>query len=214
MNIHYKYFLSVLFFTLPFASFASDDDDNYRLSSVCTQAVVERVDSPSLVNQSVSTDPKVVYGTGFGTVVIDGQSVKSSELTECIKVRDNVRALVAWNSDALNGNTGSGQQVVNARNLMNDWEASYAMTVNENYNITIVAYGKGAGWVKNDPVNNPAYKMVNDLLERGAKIYMCQNTMKSKKWIASDLIPGVRMVPSGVTALVDFQLQGLTYITP
>ena len=214
MNIRYKSFLSVLFFTLPFSSFASDGDDDYRRSSVCTQVVVDRVDSPSLVNQAVSTDPKIIYGTGFGNVVIDGQSVKSSELTECIKVRDNVRALVAWNSDALNGATGSGQQVVNARNLMNDWEASYAMTVNENYNITVVAYGKGAGWVKNDPVNNSAYKMVNALLERGAKIYMCQNTMKSKKWIASDLIPGVRMVPSGVTALVDFQLQGMTYITP
>lgn len=201
-------FFSILLFSLSSfvhaSSYYDDDDDRYS-SSECTDTVINRVDSETLVDNG---------GSGFGNVTINGLEYKSSELTTCIQKRNRVKAVVAWNTNGIHVKTGSGQQVVNARNLMNDWESSYQMEIGEDYKVAIVVYGAGANWVLNDTTANPAHAMVSGLLARGANIYMCQNTMKSKKWTADKLIPGVKMVTSGVTALVDFQAQGMIYISP
>ena len=127
--------------------------------------------------------------------------------------------IVAWNSSQVHGKTLSttgeetGQQVINARNLAKDYENNYGMQHGDDLNVVVVAYGAGLNWLKNttDQVNQDR---VNELLARGIKIYACQNTMKAKGWTLDDLIAGVETVPSGVTAVVDFQAQGRLYLMP
>jgi len=43
---------------------------------------------------------------------------------------------------------------------------------------------------------------------------MCQNTMQGNGWVSSDLLPGVKMMPSGAVAVLDFQHRGYEYILP
>ncbi len=143
----------------------------------------------------------------------------SSALTECIGVRDDFKVVMAWNSKATNGNILKnknqkvGQQVVNARNLVRDYANNYMMTNGNEYDMVVVAYAGGVDWLKktNDPID---ISMVQGLLDKGIKIYACQNTMKAKKLKIADLIDGVRIVPAGVSAVVDFSNRDYTYINP
>lgn len=148
----------------------------------------------------------------------DGTS--ASNMTTCIKKRNKLKAVVAWNSDIVHPSK-NGLQVLNARNIMNDWEQTYGLKEDKDYQLVIVAYGKGARWAINNKAyrakfgqDHPSLKEVKSLIKRGAKIYMCQNSMKGNGWKTKDLIEGVNMVPSGVTALIDFQNQAYIYIAP
>lgn len=143
----------------------------------------------------------------------------SSAYTTCIAVRDDFKVVVAWNSSAHNGKifkqTGSkvGQQVVNARNLVRDYTNNYAMEFGEDYSAVVVAYASGVDWLRttSDQANQD---MINGLMADGVKVYACQNTMKAKGLVLADLMPGVEIVPAGVTAVVDFQNQKYKYLNP
>lgn len=182
---------ALLFSTQAFMLYA--DEGHHKYHRTCTPAALEAAD---------------LYDPG------------SSALTECIGVRDDFKVVVAWNSTAINGNILKnnnekvGQQVVNARNLIRDYNDNYNMTQGEEYKMVVVAYSGGVDWLKkegNDPMD---IEMVKGLLEKGVKIYACQNTMKAKKLVAADLIDGVRIVPSGVSAVVDFSNRRYTYLNP
>jgi len=175
-------------------AFAKEDN-----ASQCTNAAIERANNLFGVSE---------YG------------IAASDLTTCIKHRNNLKAVVAWNSAIIHP-SNNGLQILNTRNLMNDWEQDYGMTSVQDYDVVVVAYGVGARWALSNVAynqkfgtDNPSIDIVQSLIERGAKIYMCQNSMKGNGWKVDDLIDGVHMVPAGVTALVDFQYQGYTYIAP
>lgn len=149
------------------------------------------------------------YGAGSGAV------------TECIRVRDDVKIVAAFNSSATNASNGHGQQVLNARNIYNDYTGNYGMVAGSDFKVLVVGYAAGARWLLNDAahmatygVPNPSDSIVTDLIAKGVKFYMCQNTMAGQGWVKDDLLPGVKMVPAGVTALIDFQYRGFTYINP
>jgi len=139
--------------------------------------------------------------------------------TTCIKKRDDVEVIVAWNNNGFNGKifktSGAtvGQQIVNVRNLARDYEINYDMSHGDDFSVVVVAYASGIDWLKNttDPANQ---KFIRDLQEKGIKIFACQNTMKAKDLKLVDLVDGIETVPAGVTAVVDFQLQGRTLLVP
>ncbi|MDH5231642.1 MAG: DsrE family protein [Gammaproteobacteria bacterium] len=184
---------------LAFSSNADNSDAEDRHTKECPSIAIERSD------QLFATD---IHG------------VAASDKTLCLSRRNHVKAVLAWNSDNVHPNK-NGLQVLNARNLLNDWEQNYAMRNGKDYKAVIVAYGKGARWALSDAAynkkfgtDNPSTEIVKSLMQRGAKIYMCQNSMKGNQWKLMDLIDGVEMVPAGVSALVDFQYQGYRYIAP
>lgn len=194
----------LLTFFLSLPSFASETHDDYDKAS-CPDNVVSFVDNG---------DNKGFEGFGL----TNSGELASSE-TNCIRKRDEIKALVAWNSSTPH-KSGNGQQVKNADNLLKDW-AKYGMSSGEEYKTIIVAYGAGGRWILNDNAfsakwgtANPSKALVESLIARGAMIYMCQNTMKGNGWKATDLLPGVKMVPAGVSAVIDFQYQGYKLITP
>lgn len=177
------------------ASAWADGSGNSSYNRVCPDAVAAAADAK--------------FGEGSGAI------------TECIRVRDRVKVVAAFNSAAVNSNNGQGQQVLNARNIYNDYTGNYGMRIGEDFKIVVVGYGAGARWLLNDGayaaaygVENPSDGIVLDLISKGIKFYMCQNTMAGQGWTKDDLLPGVAMVPAGVTALIDFQKRGFTYINP
>jgi len=142
--------------------------------------------------------------------------------TTCIEKRNNVEVVVAMNNNLFNGKiyktSGNidkvSQQAVNVRNLARDFENNYDMEHGDEFEVVIVAYASGVDWLKKSSQQINQNFITNNLLARGIKIYACQNTMKAKELQLSDLIPGVETVPAGVTAVVDFQNQGMTYLVP
>jgi len=145
--------------------------------------------------------------------------------TDCLAKRENIKVVAALNNKDLAKN-GTGQQVVNVDNMVTDY-AKYGIVIGTSENtgaLVAVAYGAGARWlltkdayvakVDSAATDNPSRALVEKLITKGVKFYMCQNTMKSNNYVPSDLIASVRMVPAGVTAVIDFENRGYKYISP
>lgn len=143
----------------------------------------------------------------------------NSDSLNCIRVHEDFKVVVAWNNNLRNGKifktTGAtvGQQAVNVRNLARDYKNNYGMTHGKDYKVSVVAYSSGVDWLRttSEAAN---INMVNSLLSQGIKIYACQNTMKAKGLVLADLLPGVEVVPAGVTAIVDYQNRKYVYLNP
>ncbi len=147
--------------------------------------------------------------------------VGSADKTLCISVRDDLKIVVAVNNNDINPRNGRAQQVLNINNIVNDYVSNYEMKSGENFQAIVIGYGAGARWLLNDAsyssnfgTGNPSDDMVTSLIAKGVKFYMCQNTMRGNGWVSSDLLPGVEMIPAGVTAVIDFQERKYTYIVP
>lgn len=59
---------------------------------------------------------------------------------------------------------------------------------------------------------NPNAKIVQDLLDLGVSVEICNSAMKSKGWTAEDVLPGVTIVHDGYTRLIKLQNTGYAYI--
>lgn len=146
----------------------------------------------------------------------------TSNVTTCQQKRTNVKNAITWNSKQLN-KTGVAQQARVTSNLIKNYENTYGMVFKEDYKMLVVAYGAGGRWLLNDEAynrtfnvntGNPTRLLAEQLIAKGIPLFMCQNTMRSNGWISSDLIPGTKMVPAGVAALLDFQALGYHQIVP
>lgn len=143
----------------------------------------------------------------------------SSAYLNCIRVRDEFNVVVAWNNNLKNGKifktngTIVGQQAVNVRNLTLDYKNNYGMAHGDDYKAVIVAYSSGVDWLRTTS-EQANQDVVNSILNQGIKIYACQNTMKAKGLVLSDLLPGIEIVPAGVSAVIDFQNRKYVYINP
>ncbi len=157
----------------------------------------------------VTTSADALFGVGSG------------DATLCIAKREDLKIVIAMNNSDLNPRNGRSQQTLNVNNIYNDYTSNYDMVSGKDFKAVIVGYGAGARWLLNDAaytatygVANPSDDMIFALMAKGIKVYMCQNTMRGSGWVSSDLIPGVEMVPAGVTAVIDFQNRDYTYIVP
>lgn len=182
------------------------------LASISTTAMADSSEK-KLKNSAcptiVTTNADAWFGAGSG------------DATKCIAKRDDLKIVIAMNNNDINSRNGRAQQVLNINNIYNDYTINYGMVEGEDFKAIVIGYGAGARWLLNDTaysanygVANPSDDMVSALIAKGIKVYMCQNTMRGNNWLSSDLIPGVEMVPAGVTAVIDFQKREYTYIVP
>lgn len=157
------------------------------------------------------TDMDVQFGIG------------TSSLTSCIQKRTGIKNVIAWNLASVNGRSGLAQQAQVTRNTTNNYENIYNMEINKDFKMVAIGYAGGGRWLLTDEAynrtygvttGNPTRALTSSLVERGVSVYMCQNTMRGNKWVTSDLIPGVLMVPSGAVGIIDFQNTGYKYINP
>jgi len=190
-----KHFIFLGLLICASTSAMADSSYNKFKNSTCPDVVTEKADA--------------LFGAGSG------------DITSCISVREDLKIVVALNNKDINSRNGKGQQVLNVKNIVADYTENYAMESGKDFKVVVVGYGAGARWLLSDDaymlnfgVENPSDDIVATLLSTGVKVFMCQNTMKGNGWVSSDLIPGVEMVPAGVTAVIDFQNRDFTYIAP
>ncbi len=198
MNFHKSIAALFLSSTLVVPAFADGDDDHHIQTKPCTAAAINAA-------AAVGAD---------------------ATNTTCIQKRDHVKVVVVMNSSQRHGrtfrNTGAtvAQQAINVRNLGRDYVRNYGMEAGEEFDIVVVAYAAGLDWLRKDrePANQNLITglMKDDAANNGFKVkfYACQNTMKGKGLTLADLVDGVETVPAGVTAVIDMQKQGRTYIVP
>lgn len=146
----------------------------------------------------------------------------TSEHTACIQARENIKVVTNW-TRSLTNRSGASQQARSTLNLVENYQQMYGLQPRADYTAVVIGYGMGGRWLLSDTkynqsfgtsTGNPTRATVESLINQGVDVYMCQNTMRSQNWVADDLIPGVKMVPSGVSAVVDYQMRGYRYLNP
>lgn len=92
----------------------------------------------------------------------------------------------------------------NARNIQDELGK-------DKIDIEIVAYGPGIEMFRSDS------KVAGGLKEAeasGIALRACGNTMKSRKMTDKDLVPGIKVVNSGVVEIIQKQKEGWGYLMP
>lgn len=92
----------------------------------------------------------------------------------------------------------------------------------EKLHVSIVIAGKAAYWLLNDAAYqdykndefayNPNSQVVEELIDLGVSVELCNATRKGRGWQPEELLPGVKRVHDGYTRLIDLQQQGYAYI--
>jgi len=82
----------------------------------------------------------------------------------------------------------------------------------DNVQIALIAYGPGIHAVlKNDSM---VRARILSLIAIGIDVLACNATLQTLHLSAADLIPGVRIVPNGIPAIVELQVAGWYYVRP
>ncbi|WP_126447452.1 DsrE family protein [Sulfuricystis multivorans] len=95
-----------------------------------------------------------------------------------------------------------------ALNVVKNIQASYGK---DKVEVELVVFGNGAGLLKFD---SQLSNRIDDTLASGAKVLMCQNTMKAQKLTPEDMHAGIGYVKAGVVELIEKQRQGWAVIRP
>lgn len=84
--------------------------------------------------------------------------------------------------------------------------------------IIVVAHGKGVDFLLDgaaDKNGNPYNIAEEELMAKGVQFRVCNNTLVSRKIDPKTVIPGAKIVPSGVAELAKLQAkEGYVYIKP
>ena len=84
--------------------------------------------------------------------------------------------------------------------------------------LAIVAYGPGVDFLlegTNDPRGQPYDPAVLDLIEKGVVFSVCGTTLKARDIDPDTVLPGVKIVPSGITEIARLQIrEGYAYLKP
>jgi intracellular sulfur oxidation DsrE/DsrF family protein len=89
----------------------------------------------------------------------------------------------------------------------------------ENIRLAAVVHGGGWGALLNEAAwgsrfegtSNPSMELVQQLIDAGVEIVLCGQTAMARQISQDDLLPGVKIAWSAMTALHWFQSQGYTF---
>lgn len=109
----------------------------------------------------------------------------------------------------INDSTVAGIAMNNMKNQMSaDPEAR----------IVVVTHGKGIDFLLDgaaDANGNPYNIKVEELMAKGVDFRVCNNTLVSRKIDPNKVLPGAKIVPSGVAELAKLQAkEGYVYVKP
>ncbi|HAR38095.1 MAG TPA: hypothetical protein DCS09_05690 [Porphyromonadaceae bacterium] len=143
----------------------------------------------------------------------------ASELTRCLERRHNLKVVVQINQLYNTGSTTQSYGIGNINNILNDYEITHGLQ-DRDYELVVVIHGAGGPMVLNNnalepnEIVNPFQSQIEALISKGVKVYICHNTARNLNLKVPQLIPGVGFVPSGVSAIIDFQKLGYVYLQP
>ena len=95
-----------------------------------------------------------------------------------------------------------------ALNVIKNIQGEYGK---DKVDIELVVFGNGSGLLKFD---SPLASRIDDTLASGAKVSMCENTMKGQKLVVADMHPKIGYVKAGIIEIVEKSKQGWTVVRP
>ncbi|MDP2825936.1 MAG: DsrE family protein [Sulfuritalea sp.] len=95
-----------------------------------------------------------------------------------------------------------------ALNVIKNIQAEYGK---DKLDVELVVFGNGSGLLKFD---SPLANRIDETLASGAKVSMCENTMKGQKLVAADMHPKIGYVKAGVIEIIEKSKQGWTVVRP
>jgi len=135
-----------------------------------------------------------------------------------IEKREHIRVVYDVRDDVWSA--GIGKALYYVRGLVEAYRSQNVPP--EKLHVSVVIAGKAAYWLlndtayqdyKNDPfAYNPNSQVVEELIELGVSVELCNATRKGRGWQTEDLLPGVKRVHDGYTRLIDLQQKGYAYI--
>lgn len=94
---------------------------------------------------------------------------------------------------------------------LNDAKNMQSAYGKDKVDIEVVVFGMGAGMLK---LESPLGNRIDEALDSGVKVLMCENTMKGQKLTKDDMQPKIGFVPSGAVEIVERQKQGWGTLRP
>jgi len=146
--------------------------------------------------------------------------VGTSEITRCLKKHDDIRVVYPLNRVCKNDICDKAYALGNIRNAISDYEITHGLLLHEDYDITGVLYSAGAIFAIDNnaaipfPDQNPFQAEIEELMAKGVHLYLCQNTARNMGIRLENIIPGIKFVTSGVTAIADLQLMEYALVQP
>lgn len=105
----------------------------------------------------------------------------------------------------------SEDNVVNWNLALNNAENVQEALGKDNVEVEIVAYGPGLKMLFSE---SKAAPRLNKALDENVGLIACATTMRKMKVTKADLVGGAKVVPGGVTHIMERQKQGWNYIRP
>ncbi|MGA1867885.1 MAG: DsrE family protein [bacterium] len=135
----------------------------------------------------------------------------ASQITRCLYFKNDIKVLVQVNQ--FESRPGRPYALGNIANLIDDYEITNGTL---NYQIVAVVHDGGSTLVLNrfaatpNPlaIDNMYQELVEGLLAKRVKFFLCQNSARSRAIKTFQLIPGVQFVTSAGSAIIDFQKMG------
>jgi len=142
----------------------------------------------------VDTPYDVSFEDKFGWDVVDKM--------RCNERRSEVKLVMQVNQPGFYG-------FRNLNNIIKDFEITHGI---KKWEIAIVVHSGGWPMVVKD--NEYEEEIKEFIANPNINIYYCLNTASARGHMTSDIIDGVKFVPAGLSAIMDFQYQGYKYIQP
>ena len=114
---------------------------------------------------------------------------------------------------------GVGKALYYARGLYQSYDALGVKQ--ENIDMHLVVHGAAGYWLLDDEAyraeqnqlkGNPNAHIVRELVDQGAHVEACYETLKAHGWRKNDLLPGVEVVHDAYSRIVDLQSRGYAYL--
>ncbi len=137
----------------------------------------------------------------FGPGVMEG--------LHCNERRSKVRMVMQVNQYAQGGKPYGFR---NLGNIVKDFEMTHGI---ENWKIAVVVHSGGGNLVLKDSAANDYVSDIQEWVAHpNVDVYFCLNTAAAKGWKTDQIIEGVKFVPAGLSAIMDFQYRGYKYVQP
>lgn len=95
-----------------------------------------------------------------------------------------------------------------ALNVVKNVQAEYGK---DKVNVEVVVFGLGSGMLKFD---SALAGRIDETLDTGAQVLMCENTMRGQKLGKEDMHPKIGYVKAGVIEIVEKSRKGWTVVRP
>ena len=175
----------------------------------------------SHLNAAVAGGPDdCPVGLVSGLTLDDEFGSGTSELTRCLEKRSRAKVVFQINKACRNDACTAPYAIGNIINAINDYEITHDMIIGEDVEIAAIVHSGGYSLILNNDSDHPHADTnlfqagMEELIRKGVDVYFCQNTARSRGVITEQLIPGVKYVTAGVTAIADFQMLGYGYVQP